>query len=155
LLDEYERWSGNAHLVRELEATARAALAWIDDYGDSNQDGYVDYQRKRETGLENQCWKDSWNSILFADGTNSKLPRATCEIRGFAYAGTLRGARLARQFWNDPALAARLEREAAELKQRFNRDYWVAERGFFALALDSDGRQVDSLTSNIGHLLWS
>src|SRR5215813_10989689 len=155
LLDEYERWSGNAQLVKDLEATARAALGWIDDYGDSNQDGYVDYQRKRETGLENQCWKDSWNSILFADGSMSKPPRATCEIQGYVYDAKLRCARLARQFWNDPTLAERLEREAVELKQRFNRDYWIAEREFFALALDGDGRKVDSLTSNIGHLLWS
>jgi glycogen debranching enzyme len=86
LLDETERWTGNADLVRELEPNARAALAWIDDHGDRDGDGYVEYQRRNEeTGLENMCWKDSWNSILFADGTNSKLPRATCEIQGYAY----------------------------------------------------------------------
>ncbi|MGH2515942.1 MAG: amylo-alpha-1,6-glucosidase, partial [Ktedonobacterales bacterium] len=81
LLDEYERWSGDAELVRQLEPNARAALEWIDHYGDRNGDGYIEYARKMETGLENQCWKDSWNSILFADGTLSKLPRATCEIQ--------------------------------------------------------------------------
>src|SRR5215469_15872313 len=81
LLDEYERWSGNVKLVRQLEASARDALDWIDQYGDRNGDGYIEYERRnKETGLENQCWKDSWNSILFADGTLSKLPRATCEI---------------------------------------------------------------------------
>ncbi len=156
LLDEMERWTGNAALVRELEPEARAALAWIDEYGDRDRDGYVEYNRRnKETGLENQCWKDSWDAILFADGTNSKLPRATCEIQGYVYDAKMRTARLARTFWNDPALANRLESEAAVLKRRFNRDFWIADREFFALAIDGDGRQVDSLTSNIGHLLWS
>src|SRR5438105_1578680 len=134
---------------------AKAALLWIDDYGDRNGDGYVVYQRHMETVLENQCWKDSWNSILFADGSNSKLPRATAEIQGYVYDAKLRGARMARLFWNDAALADRLQREAEDLKRRFNRDYWLEDREFFALAIDGDGRKVDSLTSNIGHLLWS
>ena len=156
LLDEYERWTGNAQLVRDFELEARAALDWIDQYGDRDGDGYVEYSRRNtETGLENQCWKDSWNSILFADGTNSQLPRATCEIQGYVYDAKLRCARLARTFWNDPTLAAELERQAAELKGRFNRDFWIEDRQFFALALNGDKRQVDSLTSNIGHLLWS
>jgi glycogen debranching enzyme len=156
LLDETERWTGHAGLVRELEPNARAALRWIDEYGDRDGDGYVEYQRRNEeTGLENMCWKDSWNSILFADGTNSKLPRATCEIQGLVYDAKRRSARLAREFWNDPGLADRLERQAAELKERFNRDFWIPKRRFFALALDGDKRRVDSLTSNIGHLLWS
>jgi glycogen debranching enzyme len=155
LLDEYERWTGDAALVRGLEANARAALRWLDEYGDHNGDGYIDYQRKLPTGLENQCWKDSWNSIVFADGTNSKLPRATCEIQGYTYDAKVRAARLAREIWADTALADRLEREAADLKRRFNQDYWLPHRQFFALAIDGDGRKVDALTSNIGHLLWS
>jgi len=156
LLDEYERWTGKADLVRRLEPEARAALTWIDRYGDRDGDGYIEYNRRNtETGLENQCWKDSWNSILFADGSLSKLPRATCELQGYAYDAKVRCARLAREFWGDPELADRLTREAAELKRRFNQDFWIADRAFFALALDGDRRQVDSLTSNIGHLLWS
>jgi len=156
LLDEFERWTGNTELVRQLELEARAALRWIDTYGDRNGDGYVEYSRRnKETGLENQCWKDSWNSILFADGTLSRLPRATCEIQGYVYDAKMRCARLARTFWNDPEFANRLESQAAELKRRFNRDFWLEDRAFFALAIDGDGRKVDSLTSNIGHLLWS
>ncbi len=83
------------------------------------------------------------------------LPRATCEIQGYVYDAKMRSARLARTFWNDPELANRLEKEAAELKRRFNQDFWLADREFFALAIDGDGRKVDALTSNIGHLLWS
>jgi glycogen debranching enzyme len=156
LLDETERWTGNADLVRELEPNARAALAWIDEHGDRDGDGYVEYQRgDDETGLDNMCWKDSWNSILFADGTNSVLPRATCEIQGYVYDAKRRCARLAREVWDDPVLAADLDRQADELKDRFNRDFWLADRGYYALALDGERRAVDSLTSNIGHLLWS
>ncbi|HEX6121588.1 MAG TPA: glycogen debranching N-terminal domain-containing protein [Ktedonobacterales bacterium] len=156
LLDEYERWTGDVELVRQLEPEARAALIWISKYGDHNGDGFIDYSRRNtETGLENQCWKDSWNSILFADGTLSKLPRATCELQGYAYDAKMRGARLAREIWHDPTLATQLEQEAAQLKERFNREYWLPDRQFFALAIDGDGRKVDSLTSNIGHLLWS
>jgi glycogen debranching enzyme len=155
LLDEYELWTGDADLVRALEPNARAALRWIDEYGDRLNNGYVSYQRREETGLDNQCWKDSWNSIIFRDGTLSKLPRACCEIQGYAYDAKVRCARLARKFWNDPAFASRLEKEAADLKARFNRDFWMPERECYALAIDGDGRQVDSITSNIGHLLWS
>jgi glycogen debranching enzyme len=156
LLDEYERWTGDAELVRALEPNARAALAWIEEYGDRDGDGYVEYQRRNEdTGLENQCWKDSWNSIVWNDGTLAELPRATCEIQGYVYDAKVRTARLAREIWADPELADRLETDAARLKEQFNRDFWMPEREFFAVALDGGKRRVDTLTSNAGHLLWS
>jgi glycogen debranching enzyme len=156
LLDEYERWTGDVRLVKRLECCARGALNWIDEYGDLLGNGYVAYQRRNEqTGLENQCWKDSWDSISYHDGRLPALPRATCELQGYAYDAKLRGARLARQFWNDPQYADKLERDADDLKRRFNRDYWIEDGGYYALALDPDGRQVDALSSNIGHLLWS
>ena len=156
LLDEYERWTGDTRLVHELEREARAALNWIDEYADLMGNGYVWYQRRNEeTGLENQCWKDSWDSISYRDGRLPGFPRATCEIQGYAYDAKMRGARLARSIWKDPALADKLERQAADLKRRFNRDFWVEDGGYFALALDTEGNQVDSLTSNNGHLLWS
>jgi glycogen debranching enzyme len=155
LLDEYERWTGDTALVRELEPSARAALDWIDQYGDRDRDGYVEYERKTDLGLENQCWKDSWNSILFADGKLAPTPRATCEIQGYVYDAKKRCARLARAIWGDAKLADRLEHEADSLKKRFNKDFWIEDRQFFALALDGKKRKVDSLTSNIGHLLWS
>ncbi|HEY8947162.1 MAG TPA: glycogen debranching N-terminal domain-containing protein [Polyangiaceae bacterium] len=156
LLEEYERWTGDRGLVRALEIPVRDAVEWIDRYGDGDSDGYIEYARRNaETGLENQCWKDSWDSIAFSDGTLASLPRATCELQGYAYDAKRRTARLARLVYGDTAWAERLEREAAELKRRFNSDFWIADREFFALALDGDKRRVDSLTSNIGHLLWS
>jgi glycogen debranching enzyme len=156
LLDEYERWTGDRKLVRELEQEARAALRWIDEYADLLGNGYVSYRRRNEeTGLENQCWKDSWDSISYRDGRLPGFPRATCELQGYAYDAKVRGARLAREVWKDPALADELERQAAGLKRRFNRDFWIDDGEYFALALDDQGNQVDALSSNIGHLLWS
>ena len=156
LLDEYERWTGDRTLVRELEPEARAAINWIDQYADRMGNGYISYKRRNEkTGLENQSWKDSWNSISYADGRLPSFPRATCELQGYAYDAKLRAARLARLVWKDEPYAERLEAEAADLKRRFNRDFWLADRGYYAIALDADGTQVDSLASNNGLLLWS
>jgi glycogen debranching enzyme len=156
LLDAYERWTGDADLVRELEPNARAALDWIDRHGDLDGDGYVEYQtRNPETGLINQCWKDSWNSVLFADGQIAAGPVASCEIQGYVYDAKRRAARLAREAWDDAPLAERLEAEADSLRGRFLEDFWIPERECFALALDGRKRRVDSLCSNMGHLLWS
>jgi glycogen debranching enzyme len=156
LLDEYERWTGDRKLVRDFELEARAALAWIDQYADLMDNGYLWYRRRNEkTGLENQCWKDSWDSISYKDGRLPGFPRATCELQGYAYDAKMRGARLARAVWKDEAFATDLERQAADLKRRFNRDYWVEDGEYFALALDTEGKQVDALSSNNGHLLWS
>ncbi|MET7751241.1 glycogen debranching N-terminal domain-containing protein [Micromonospora sp. NPDC005367] len=156
LLDEYERWTGDVALVKELEQESRAALRWIDEYADLVGTGYIWYERRNtDTGLENQCWKDSWDSISYSDGKLPPFPRATCEVQGYAYDAKTRAARLAREFWGDPAYADQLEQEAATLKERFNRDFWVEDGEYFALALDPDGRQCDVLSSNIGHLLWS
>jgi glycogen debranching enzyme len=156
LLDEYEWWTGDGPLVCRLEDAAREALAWIDEYADRMGNGYVAYQpRDPQTGTANQGWKNSWDAVSDRDGTLPGFPRATCELQGYAYDAKRRGARLAREFWGDPALAERLDREASELKERFNRDFWVADGNYFALALDGDGSQVATLSSNIGHLLWS
>jgi glycogen debranching enzyme len=156
LLDEYERWTGDSELVHTLELPARRALEWIDNYGDADGDGYVEYQtRNPDSGLVNHCWKDSWNSILFADGTLAEGPIATCEIQGYVYDAKCRSARLAREVWEDEDLAERLEAEAQALRAHFLEDFWIEAKRCFALALDGEKRQVDSIASNIGHLLWS
>jgi glycogen debranching enzyme len=156
LLDEYERWTGDIELVRSMERVTRSALDWIDEYADLMGDGYVWYERRNlTTGLENQCWKDSWDSISYRDGRFPSLPRATCELQGYAYDAKLRAARLARLAWNDPAYAQELEASAADLRERFNRDFWVEDGEYYALARDPEGGQVNALSSNIGHLLWS
>ena len=110
----------------------------------------------RETGLENQCWKDSWDSISYADGRLPGFPRATCELQGYAYDAKVRGARLARTFWNDPALRRPAGAGGGRPEASGSTGTSGSRTGgYFALALDADGKQVDALSSNIGHLLWS
>jgi glycogen debranching enzyme len=156
VLDEYERWTGDQQTVVELEGAARAALAWLEGYGDPDGDGFIEYMtRNPESGLTVQCWKDSGNSIVYPDGTLAPLPHATCEIQGYAYDARRRVARLARECWHDDTLADRLDREADALRKRFQESFWLADEGFYALARDGRGRPVPTLTSNIGHLLWS
>ncbi|HWG98352.1 MAG TPA: glycogen debranching N-terminal domain-containing protein [Pilimelia sp.] len=156
VLEEYERWTGDRDTVRALEGAARAALAWIEHHGDRDGDLFIEYQtRNPRSGLQNHCWKDSHNSIVHPDGTLAVLPRATCEIQGYAYDARRRTARLARDCWNDPVLAERLERDAEVLRSRFVEAFWLPDEGFYALALDGHKQPVRTLTSNIGHLLWS
>jgi glycogen debranching enzyme len=157
LLDEYERWTGDKRLVRELEANARAAIEWMEGPADLDGDGFLEYRKRSEGGnaLDNHCWKDSADGIVFPDGRRAEPPIATCEIQGYAFDARRRCARLAREVWRDNALADRLERAAVALQRRFNRDFWSARRRCYVLALDGNKQQVDSVTSNIGHLLWS
>jgi glycogen debranching enzyme len=156
LLSEVWRWTDDAALVRDLKAPALAALEWIGRYGDRDGDGFVEYERRTDHGLENQSWKDSWDSQRFHDGTLAKTPIAPCEVQGYVYDAKRRVAELARDVWRDRELANRLDHEADQLRKRFDEAFWVDDRGgFYALALDGDKRQVDSLCSNIGHLLWS
>ena len=156
LLSEVWRWTDDRALVRELKEPALRALDWIDRYGDRDGDGFVEYERRTERGLENQSWKDSRDSQRFADGSVARTPIAPCEVQGYVYDAKCRIAELARVVWRERELADRLERDAEDLRRRFDAAYWVDERGgYYALALDGDKRQVDSLCSNIGHLLWS
>jgi glycogen debranching enzyme len=156
LLSEVWRWTNDADFVRRLREPALNALRWIDEYGDGDGDGFIEYSRRSPRGLENQSWKDSGNSQLFHDGSQAKAPIAPCEVQGYVYDAKRRAAELAREVWRDRELAERLDREATELRQRFNDAFWCEERGgYYALALDGKKRRVDSLTSNIGHLLWS
>ncbi len=155
LLSEVWRWTGDDELVRRLRGPALAALSWIDVYGDRDGDGFVEYER-RSNGLENQSWKDSGDSQRFRDGRRAATPIAPAEVQGYVYDAKRRLAELARVAWADEGLADRLEREATELAERFDAAFWVKDRGgYYALALDGRKRRVDSLCSNMGHLLWS
>jgi glycogen debranching enzyme len=159
LLSEVYRWTGDPEPVQRLRPHAMAALRWMREEADLLGNGYVAYHRRSQTGLESQTWKDSWDSMRFADGTIARTPIAACEVQGYAYDARLRCAELARAVWGDEVLAGELEAEAAALQERFLADFWVEADGpgggYYALGLDRERRQIDALSSNIGHLLWS
>src|SRR5262245_44600883 len=123
LLSEYWRVTGDAATVEALRENALAALRWIDGYGDRDGDGYVEYKTRAAQGLENQGWKDSWDGVLFADGSLPRPPIAMCEIQGYAFDARVRLAELAEKVWGDPELAATLRQQATRLFDRFNDDF--------------------------------
>lgn len=128
-------------LIGSLRDNALAALSWIDESGDRDGDGYVEYGTRSSQGLGNQCWRDSYDGVLFADGTIPYLPIATAEIQGYVYDAKLRMAELADGPYADAALAARLRSDAAALRERFERDFWIDARGgYYAIGLDADKR---------------
>ncbi|WP_328719929.1 aminotransferase [Streptomyces sp. NBC_00247] len=154
LLDAHALATGDTALAARLEPQARAAVAWMFRDGGLTDSGYLVYTPDPD-GLVNQNWKDSEGAICFLDGTQAEGPIAVAEAQGYAYDALVRTARLARTVWGDADWADELDRAAGELKERFLRDFWMAGPDFPALALDGKGRQVDSLASDAGHLLWS
>jgi glycogen debranching enzyme len=156
LLSEVWRWTDDAALARQFKEPAMRALGWIDEWGDRDGDGFIEYAKRSETGLDNQSWKDSWDSQRFSDGSLAQSPIAPVEAQGYVYDAKRRMAELAREVWRERELAERLDREANELQERFDEAFWTDARGgYYVLALDGEKRQVDSLCSNLGHLLWS
>jgi glycogen debranching enzyme len=154
LLGELARWGADPKDVAALLPHADRAMDWIENYGDRDGDGFVEYQRATDRGLRNQGWKDSWDGVTFADGLPAEPPIALCEVQGYVYDAYLNRARLARDSGDD-ATATRLTERAVALKAAFNERFWLPDKGWYALALDGDKRPVDSLASNMGHCLWS
>lgn len=154
LLEETFRWTGDLDLVRSLWPNALAALGWIDRYGDRDGDGFVEYERRSPSGLLNQGWKDSGDSMRHRDGSLAIAPIALVEIQGYVYDAKLRMAALASRL-GDTALAEKLTSAAATLRSAFDRAYWMEDRAFYAMALDAEKHQVGSIGSNAGHCLWS
>jgi glycogen debranching enzyme len=157
LLSELYRWTGDLDAVTALREPAMNALRWIREQGDLDGDGYIEYHRRSQKGLESQSWKDSWDSMRFRDGLVARTPIATAEVQGYAYDARVRTAELARRVWGDEPLAVELEAEAEALKGRFNDDFFLEGEGGgrYVLGLDHAKQPIDSLCSNIGHLLWS
>lgn len=154
LLGAYVERTGDADLARRLQPHARAAVGWMLDHGGLTSRGYLVYRADRG-GLANQNWKDSPGAICSADGTRPAGPVMAAGAQGYAYDALRRTAGLARTAWGDEVYAALLEQTAADLRDRFQRDFWMPEHDFPALALDGAGRRVDALASDAGHLLWS
>jgi glycogen debranching enzyme len=143
-------------LVEELWDTLDAALAWCEEYGDRNDNYFLEYPVDGENGsLTHQAWKDSGDGIIHTDGTHPEGPLAVAEVQGYYYDALCRAAELHQEVSGDPARAASLDQRAANLKAAFNEKFWLPTKEFYAVALDGNGESVDSVTSNPGHCLWS
>jgi glycogen debranching enzyme len=154
LLGELRRWGLATSEVDALLPHADRALEWMEQFGDRDGDGFIEYQRATDRGIVNQGWKDSFDGINFESGELASPPIALAEVQGYAYAAFLARAHFAREA-GDVDLAHRWSDRARRLKQRFNESFWLPDRGYFAVALDSEKRQVDALASNMGHCLWT
>jgi glycogen debranching enzyme len=152
LIARHAAWTGTLALFNELHDAVERALEWVARYEHGHDKGYVAYRSHSQ--LENHGWKDSGDAIVNADGTLAIPPIALVEVQGYVYeAKRLIAGLYARQ--GNAARAAQLTAEAARLRERFNRDFWMEKTGFFALALQGDGRPVTAVTSNPGQALWS
>jgi glycogen debranching enzyme len=153
-LGELHAWGASEDLMTELIPHADRALAWIEEYGDRDGDGFVEYRRSTDRGLANQGWKDSFDGVSFASGKLADAPIALCEVQGYVYAAYLARANIARGRGDLP-VALEYEKKATRLKEAFNEWFWLEAEGYFAMGLDADKRPIDSLTSNMGHCLWT
>jgi glycogen debranching enzyme len=153
VLAQYFRWTNDLGFVKELLPAAEAALGWIDEYGDLDGDGFVEYRSRSPRGLLNQGWKDSEDSVVHADGRLAEGPIALAEVQGYVYLAKTRMAEVFASL-GDHERAVRLRDQATVLRSRFNEAFWMEDEEFFALALDGDKRQVRSVTSNPGHGLY-
>ncbi len=149
----YER-TGDLDFIRGIWSNIERALNWIDQYGDRDGDGFVEYARRTDAGLTHQGWKDSHDAVFHEDGRLAVAPIALCEVQGYVYDAKVQAARLAERLGKH-ALAKALEDEAALLKERFNQAFWCERIGSYALALDADKAQCEVASSNAGHTLWS
>ncbi|BAY47363.1 amylo-alpha-1,6-glucosidase [Scytonema sp. HK-05] len=150
LYAEYYAWTHDVETLDQLWSKAVLAMDWIDR--NIRETGYLSYYRKSKGGLANQGWKDSGDCIVNRKGELANGPIALCEVQAYVYAAKLRLAEIAR-LKKRIDLSDRWTEEARNLKLRFNRDFWIEDQDFCALALDGDGQQVDSITSNPGHCL--
>jgi len=154
LFSETYNWTANEALIRELLPAAYKALDWIDEYADLDGDGFVEYRRRSPKGLINEGWKDSWDANIHRDGKIAEPPIALAEVQGYVYDAKYRMASLLKIF-GDAQRAERLRREAHELARRFDRAFWMPQRGFYAMGLDAMKRPMEVIASNAGQLLFS
>jgi glycogen debranching enzyme len=154
LAGAYFERTGDLDFIRGIWGNIERALNWIDQYGDRDGDGFVEYARRTDVGLTQQGWKDSHDSVFHEDGRLAEAPIALCEVQGYVYEARLQAARLA-DCLGKQAMAHELRRSAEHLKQRFNEAFWCERIGSYALALDGDKRQCAVPSSNAGHTLWS
>jgi glycogen debranching enzyme len=149
----YER-TGDLSLIRTIWPNLQRAVEWMDRYGDSDGDGFIEYGKRSSNGLVQQGWKDSNDSVFHRDGSDAVGPIALCEVQGYAYAARRGMATLARAL-GEEGLARTLDAQASELQQRFDQAFWSDDIEMYALALDGLKRPCQVRTSNVGHCLYT
>ena len=153
LAAEAARWMPERDLIGEFEPNIRAALRWMDELGDVDGDGFIEFERHARTGILNQVWKDSGQSILDAAGRRPPGPIAAVEVQAYAYAAWRSLAEVVAR--RDPTWSAELAARAERMRARFDDAFWMPQRGFYAQALDGRKRQIRDIVSNAGHVLWT
>lgn len=153
LAGAYYSRTNDTDLIKMLWPHIKAAMDWIDQYGDVDGDGFVEYQHKSANGLTNQGWKDSRDSIMYEDGSLVKAPVALCEVQAYVYDAKKQAAKLAR-ITGDHSLSEKWEQQAAALKKKFNEQFWDEQLSSFVLALDGDKKPCRVIASNAGHCLF-
>jgi glycogen debranching enzyme len=149
----YER-SRNLEFVKSIWAHIKAALYWIDHYGDIDGDGFVEYKHKAENGLTNQGWKDSHDSIMYENGVLCEPPIALAEVQGYVY-GAKKFASMLSDVLGENEFAMQLQQQAEELKRKFNKSFWDADLKSYVLALDGNKKPCRVISSNPGHCLFT
>ncbi|BAZ08454.1 amylo-alpha-1,6-glucosidase [Calothrix sp. NIES-4071] len=156
LLHEAWKWIGDISLLTEQRDVALRCLEWIDKYGDLDGDGFQEYQVRNKTryGIENQGWKDSGDAIVYPDGAQVQAPKALCELQGYVFDAWMRMAEVF-EVLGDSELARELHIKAEKLRTNFEERFWCEDVGYYAFTLDKDKQPVKTITSNVGHCLWS
>jgi glycogen debranching enzyme len=154
LLGIYSSWVGSLDLFRALRANVQAALAWIDQYGDSDGDGFIDYQTRSKSGSRNQGWKDSGNGIVMENGQLAEPPIALPEVQGEVYLAWSSMADLFERD-GDGETAQKLRQRAKRLFEAFNDAFWLDDEKYYAFCRQADGAFSKSIASNPAHALWT
>jgi glycogen debranching enzyme len=154
LAAEYFHWTADKDLIEELMPAIEAALAWLRDYGDCDEDRFLEYVTDSPDGLRNQGWKDSVEGVMHSDGSLCEGPIALVEVQGYVYAACIRLAGVFKAL-GEEAQASDLRQHAATLRRRFNRAFWLPDLKRLAFCLDGKKRPSEVMSSNAGQALWS
>jgi glycogen debranching enzyme len=154
VLSETYRWTADVNLLKEYRQVAENCLKWIDESGDLDGDGFQEYKTFSSLGYANIGWKDAGNAVVYADGSLVKQPKGLCTLQGYVYDAKTRMAEVFGVL-GDEARAKALQEQAETLKQKFNEAFWMEDEGCFAYGLDPHKKQITSIASNAGQVLWS
>jgi glycogen debranching enzyme len=153
-LHEAWKWGGDVSLLGQYRDVALRCLTWIDQFGDRDGDGLQEYLTRSPVGYENMGWKDASDAIVYPDGSQVRQSKALCELQGYVFDAKLRMAEVFAAL-GEVERASELQRQAVELRTRFEQAFWCEDLGFYALGLDHEKQPIRTIASNSGHLLWS